>query len=122
MMASHDHCAVARRAATRPRRVVALILAACLLFSGCQRTPQLGGNEECLGAADALWTAVTAKDSELVNASEAKIKQLHTDGKLPAAAFEVLKGVIARTRAGDWDDARGDLKAFVRGQRPATTP
>jgi hypothetical protein len=93
-----------------------LLLAA---LAGCSGTPQLNGDEESLGAADALWTAVTAKRSDLLDKSAARIEELHTAGKLPDDAFQSLQGVIAQAREGQWAEARGALKAFVKGQRPA---
>jgi hypothetical protein len=95
----------------------AIVLICAMSVAGCQKTPQLG-NEECLGAADALWTAITAKDQSLVDQSEQVLKQLHAESKLTAEALDHLQEVIATARGGDWDGARGDLKSFVRGQRP----
>ena len=89
-----------------------------LLCLGCSDTPQLG-SEECLGAADALWTAVTAKNLDLLEQSAAKIEKLHSSAELSDAAFEQLSGVIATARTGDWPGARGALKKFVQGQRPS---
>lgn len=93
------------------------MLVVSLMLTGCQKTPQLA-NEECLGAADALWTAITAKDIKLVDNSEQALKQLYDESKLTNDAFEALESIIAAARGGDWDGARGDLKAFVKGQRP----
>ena len=84
---------------------------------GCSGTPQLGDSES-LGAADALWTAITAKDPDLLEASASEIKQLHADAKMPDDAFQCLTDVIATARSGKWAEARAALKAFVRGQRP----
>ena len=88
-----------------------------LLSLGCSDTPQLG-SEECLGTADALWTAVTAKNLQLLEQSAAQIEKLHSTAELSDAAFERLIGVIATARTGDWSGARAALKEFVRGQRP----
>ena len=102
-------------------RLGAAAMLACLglpLAAGCGRAPQLG-SEDNLAAADGLWTAVTAKDASLVDKSAGLIEQLHQTHKMSDEAFEVLRGVIATARAGDWSQARGALKAFVRGQRPA---
>jgi len=87
--------------------------------SGCGRTPQLNGNEESLGAADALWTAVTAKDVQLVDTCAARLSELHDVGTLPDDAFATLNDVIATARSGEWTVARQSLKAFAKGQRPA---
>ena len=91
-----------------------LVLLLCL---GCSDTPQLG-SDACLGAADALWTSVTARSLELLDQSAAKIEKLHATAELSDAAFERLTAVISTARAGDWSGARSALKEFVRGQRP----
>jgi hypothetical protein len=93
--------------------------AGLMLVAGCNRTPQLNGDEECLGVADALWTAITAKRLELTDQCATKIEALHAAAKMPDEAFEILMGVISTARAGHWAEARIALKEFVRGQRPA---
>ena len=99
---------------------IILLAAIFLPLAGCGQTPQLGGQRECLSAADALWTAVTAKRADLLDNSATEVERLHAAASLPDAAFDVLSGVIAKARAGEWTDARVTLKAFIRGQRPAT--
>lgn len=98
-----------------------VLLVLTLLAAGCRPTPQLG-TPESLGAADALWTAITAKDDQLVNKSAERIDQLHNAGKLADDAYQSLQQIIATARKGEWDSARGALKTFVRGQRPAGQP
>lgn len=93
------------------------LLSLTIVASGCGQAPQLG-SEEALGAADALWTAVTAKDPDLIERSDRSIKALHEKAKLNDEAFAVLQSVITTARAGAWDDARNQLKTFVKGQRP----
>lgn len=87
--------------------------------AGCSGTPQLNGDQESLGAADALWTAVTSKRSDLLEKSAVRIESLHASGKLPDDAFQSLQAVIVQARDGAWAEARQDLKTFVKGQRPA---
>ena len=100
------------------RAYVAISCSAVVMFCvGCGATPQLG-SEECLGAADALWAAVAAKNSDLLEKSATKIEKLHSATKLSDAAFEELTDIIATARTGDWPSARGALKKFVQGQRP----
>ena len=94
----------------------------CLLVAtGCGRTPQMGGNHECMTAADALWTAVTAKQSELLDHSAGEIERLHQEGQMPQEAYESLSGIIRTARAGEWSKARAALKIFIQGQRPKTS-
>jgi hypothetical protein len=96
-----------------------MLLACVLIPTGCSRTPQMGGDEQCMKAADALWTAVTVKQSELLDHSAGEIERLHQEGKMPQEAYESLSGIISTARAGEWSKARAALKTFIRGQRPA---
>ena len=102
-------------------KCLAMLLAGfCLVLSaGCGGAPQLGGNEQCLAAADALWTAVTAKQPKLLEHSAGEIEKLHAAGTLPDDAFNSLSQIVASARAGQWPEARKALKAFARSQRPA---
>ena len=93
---------------------------ACMVISGCSPPPQLEGDEDCLTAAEALWTAVTSKRTPLIDASAAEIEKLHASGRLHDDAYETLTGVVASARAGEWDTARKSLKNLLSGQRPAT--
>lgn len=106
------------------RLAVNCALAVLLLLPlvGCGRTPQLAGDQECLGAADALWTAIGAKRTDLVDASAAMFDQLHADGKMPDDAYQALGEIVGTARSGQWSDARAELKSFVKGQRPAPAP
>lgn len=81
------------------------------------RAPQLGGDEDRLVAAEALWTAITSKRTPLIDASAAEIERLHTKGQLRDDAYETLSGVVASARAEDWDGARKSLKFLLSGQR-----
>jgi hypothetical protein len=85
---------------------------------GCGATPQIGANEESVCAADALWTAVTSKRTPLIDNCANKIDALHGSGKLQDDAFQILSGVVASARGGDWAAARNSLKTFLKNQRP----
>jgi hypothetical protein len=98
---------------------VSVLLLSVWLVSGCQRTPQLAGQRECMKAADALWTAVNVKQSDLLDRSAGEIERLHAAGEMPPDAYENLARIIATARASQWSDARAELKKFLRDQRPA---
>jgi hypothetical protein len=98
--------------------VISITLLCAWMASGCQRTPQLGGQRECMTAADALWTAVNVKQSDLLDRSEVEIKRLHAAGEMPSDAYESLVRIIATARNDQWSDARAALKSFLRDQRP----
>jgi hypothetical protein len=102
-----------------PSELVLTILL-CVFVCGCGATPQLGGDQECLGAADALWTAIGAQSPDLVNSSAAAVERLHDAGRMPDDAFQSISEIVALARAQEWSDARASLKSFVKGQRRAT--
>jgi hypothetical protein len=113
----------ARRKACHSRFLIpALLLAACgvALVGGCSQAPQLSGPDN-LAAADALWTAITAKENGLLESSAAEIEELHAAQKMPEEVYAALSGVIATARHGDWSHARGTLKTLIKGQRPSTS-
>lgn len=94
------------------------LLVALALLTGCGRTPQLGGSEEGMRAADALWTAVTSRRPPLVEQTAAEIERLRKAGELPEDAYAALNEVVVSARSSQWDDARRELKKFLQGQRP----
>ena len=96
-----------------------LYVVGLVVISGCARVPQLG-DEECLKAADALWTAVTAKRANLLEATAGEIEKLHAIDKLSPDAFASLSSIIETARAGHWTEARIALKALIRAQRRPT--
>ena len=97
-----------------------MIVAATLLSAGCGGPPQFGSDEACLKAADALWTAVTAKRIELVDQAESEIQRLHDASRLPDDAFASLSEIVATARAGRWSDARArSRRSFAVSNRAA---
>ena len=96
-------------------RASLLTLFACL--AGCGSAPQLGGDEDSLRAAEALWTAVTSQRQPLVEQSAAEIERLHKAGTLSEDAYQALTEVVLAARASEWKDAVTDLKAILKGQR-----
>ncbi len=79
--------------------------------------PQIGSDEKVFNEVDALFTAVTARDEKLVNQCEARLKTYQAEGRLPKDAAMFLFDVIARTRAGKWENAAERLYAFMKEQR-----
>ncbi len=113
----------ARRKACHSRfLILALLLLASssvALVGGCSQAPQLSGPDN-LAAADALWTAITAKENGLLESSAAEIEELHAAQEMPEDVYAALSDVIATARHGDWSHARGTLKTLIKGQRPMT--
>jgi hypothetical protein len=92
-------------------------LATALLLPGCGNPPQLGSDQQLWSTTDALWTAVSSRRSELVSKAAVKLEELNAVGALNDEAHKSLNEVIALTKAGDWAEARKDLRAFIEGQQ-----
>ena len=84
---------------------------------GCGGPSQIGSDEEALKAVDALYTAVSTRRIDLVEACAVRINVLHSTGKLPDAAFNQLKPLISEARSGNWETSLRKLYDFMRGQR-----
>ncbi len=96
------------------RRFILLLLATITL--GCGRTPQLGPDEATFNSVDALYTAVTARRTDLLTACETRLRERHDAGKLPDAAWTELCSIIATSRDGKWEAAAERLYAFMKRQ------
>lgn len=82
---------------------------------GCNSAPPLG-SEEVSSTADALYTAVTSRRMELLEAVEAKLNKLHTEQQVSPAAMTALQAIIQQARAGKWQAAAEDLDQLIRNQ------
>jgi hypothetical protein len=94
--------------------VVVLLMVALVWWS---RPPQMGADEEVARAVDALFTAVTARDTKLLGHCEQRLRALKDTGRLPGSAWDYLDGVIEKARAGRWESAAEGLYGFMRAQR-----
>src|SRR5207249_5507185 len=82
-------------------RAILAAFAAVLLFgSGCGKPAQIGPDEEVHKATDALFTALTARDADLLDRCEKRLDELATAGKLPDEPRRALKKIVARARDG----------------------
>lgn len=82
---------------------------------GCSSAPPLG-SEEVSSNADALYTAVTSRRPELVDAVEDNLDKLHADQRITPAARTALQAIIDQARAGEWQAAAEELDALIRNQ------
>ena len=86
-----------------------------VMFIGCSSAPPLG-SEEVNIAADALYTAVTSRRLELVDAVEESLKKLHAEQQVSPAAMTALQAIINQARAGEWQAAAEELDQLIRNQ------
>lgn len=90
-----------------------------LVIAGCGRPPQITGDPDAFKEVDALYTAVTAKNPQLLEQCETRLRALRTAGKLSEPALKSLEPIVAKAKAGDWRPAAEQLNDFMRGQRRA---
>lgn len=93
--------------------VVGLILLALQLRSA----PQIGADPEVFKTVDALFTAVTSKNTKQLSECEQRLHALKDSGKLPRSASDYLDALIAKARAGSWRGAAEELYGFMQAQR-----
>ena len=103
------------------RRNLTLIVFA-VLVAGCGKPAQLGSDDKAFHEVDALYTAVTARRTDLVDDCDRRLTALNEAGKVPDDAHAELGRVIERARAGKWEAAAERLHEFMKGQeRPEIT-
>ncbi len=91
----------------------ALVLAIVYL----DQPPQMGNDDEAFRTVDALFTALGMRDESKVADCERRFHQYRESGRLPPSTARYLDRVIARARAGDWNEASKTLYDFMRAQR-----
>ena len=99
--------------------IVIAALCLCLALPGCS-PPQVLNDDECLAAVDALWTAVTARRTDLLDQAEAELGRLYEAGSIPADGDAELGKIIDQARSGEWEAAARRLRKFIQGQRRAS--
>ena len=100
-----------------PRTLLLLLAVLMLLSFGCSRPAQIGVDETAWKEAEALYTAVTARKPELLEASRERLRSLHESGRIQTPAFEQLNRIADQAQGGGWEPAAQSLWKFMRGQR-----
>jgi hypothetical protein len=94
--------------------LISILILACLCGCG---PPQIGADRDTFKAVDALYTAVSLRDAQLLGRCEASLAGLRAAGKVPDAAGSALDAIVAQARSGEWEAAQRRLGDFMRGQR-----
>ncbi len=68
---------------------------------------------------ESLQTAVSAKREDWLEQNEKLIAERHAAGKLSDEQHAALEAIVAKARAGQWDEAGSDALALAKAQRPA---
>jgi hypothetical protein len=77
----------------------------------------MGTDEEAFKTVDALFTAITARDRDLLARCESRLDAARNAGRLPPEAADHLAGIIKEARAGRWESAAQRLYDFMKAQR-----
>lgn len=79
--------------------------------------PQLKADEEVFTTVDALFTALTSRDSKRLDDCERRLKGYHDQGRTSDKVAATLDGIVKQARDGKWDPAARKLYDFMLGQR-----
>jgi hypothetical protein len=93
-----------------------LALAGRLYFS-YRSQPQLPPSPEVFQTVDALFTAVTAHDSQRLADCQQRLATYKDRGSLPPAAAQCLDRIISVAQSGDWTAAAHRLYDFMQAQK-----
>jgi hypothetical protein len=86
------------------------------LLAGCGGPPQVRSSN--LRLIEGLQTAVSAEQPQWVEQAAAQIEARHASGELADDAHAALTAIVAKARAGDWSEARTDVVALGKAQKP----
>ena len=104
-------------------RRVWLLSGALVLFGGYfawskwDRTPQIGTDERVFNTVDALFTALTTKDTKRLEQCAGRLVEHRQAGRLPEASAELLDSIVTEARGGEWKTAAERLYAAMLSQR-----
>jgi hypothetical protein len=105
------------RIAWRVLASIAVLLLTVFAITRFDRPPQMGGDEDVFRTVDALFTAIGMRDEAKLADCERRVHQYQEAGKLPESSATYLAKIIARARAGNWENASKSLYEFMRAQR-----
>jgi hypothetical protein len=66
----------------------------------------------------ALQTAISAKNSDWLEAVTKELDEKQTKGEITSAEFQSLDAIIQQAKAGNWDTALKRVFALSEAQRP----
>ena len=96
--------------------VAGLLLVVSLSLAGCGRQPQVKPMNRRL--IESLRTALSARNTEWLDANWKLIEKAHTDGSMDDAEFSRFKEIVDIARSGEWADAEEQVVKLAKGQKP----
>ncbi|WP_010586524.1 hypothetical protein [Schlesneria paludicola] len=96
--------------------VLAVVLLG-LLIRGLWSQPQLTSNEEVFTTVDALFTALTTRDSKRLSDCATRLDSYRDEGSIPKSAAKKLDAIIHQAQSGQWESSAKTLYDFMLAQR-----
>lgn len=112
-ISGRHQCVVRGKVPARTRFSWPWMLLACFIL-GCG--PARLDSDEAHKSTDALYTAVTSRRADLLDAVEADLKKLVQEQKLSTEAMAELQSIIELARADSWQQSAEQLDRFIRKQ------
>ncbi len=103
-----------RNSGTKPARAVKPVFVLVCLICGCG--PAVLDSDEAHQSTDALYTAVTSRQLDLLDSVEADLRKLVEEQKLSIDAMDDLGGIIKLARTNKWQQSAEELDHFIRAQ------
>ena len=79
--------------------------------------PQIGTEDHVFQTVDALFTALTSRDTQRLADCEQRLHDYRDEGSLPDAAANSLDSIIKQARSGQWEPSAHRLYDFMLAQR-----
>ncbi len=95
---------------------IAVMLVLGVWFWIRRSPPQLKPDERVYNTVDALFTALTSRDPNRLDACDRRLKSYRQEGRLSEEAAEVLDSIIQEARGENWEPAAKRLYDFMRAQ------
>ncbi len=93
------------------------ILLLILIVRHLRTPPQMGADEEVFKTVNALFTALTSKNTSRLDDCGKRLRDYREAGKLPETAAKSLDSIMKQAREGQWDPAARRLYEFMLVQR-----
>jgi len=77
---------------------------------GCSRPTEAARDNRRL--VDAILTAITTKNAAELNKDERLLDERHESRGIEDKEFQALTAIIAKAKAGSWQEAEGELYRF----------
>ena len=90
-------------------------LGVLLAILGCGRPQAMPQNRELIAS---LRTAVNTRNAEWLEKNAKTLEERRDAGRVSDAEYQEFQAIIAKARAGKWEEAERETIAFQKAQRP----